>query len=58
MLNRFRQVREDEKKNKLTKAARSEDIQTLASESDTEDGYDGETTEKVKLSLECFYLKV
>uniref|UniRef100_A0A9I9DLE7 Membrane insertase YidC/Oxa/ALB C-terminal domain-containing protein n=1 Tax=Cucumis melo TaxID=3656 RepID=A0A9I9DLE7_CUCME len=40
--------REDEKKNKLSKAARSEDIQTLASESDTEDGYDGETTEKSK----------
>ncbi|XP_050936366.1 inner membrane protein PPF-1, chloroplastic isoform X2 [Cucumis melo] len=50
-----RQLREDEKKNKLSKAARSEDIQTLASESDTEDGYDGETTEKGEDSLEEAY---
>ncbi|XP_038894871.1 inner membrane protein PPF-1, chloroplastic [Benincasa hispida] len=53
--DRFRQLREDEKKNKLSKAARSEDIQTLASESDNEDGYDGETTEKGEDSLEEAY---
>lgn len=53
--DRFRQLREDEKKNKLSKAARSEEIQTLASESDNEDGYDRETIEKGEDSLEEAY---
>lgn len=54
--NRFKQLREDEKKNKLSKAARSAEILTLASESDNEDGYDEETSEKVILNVECFFL--
>lgn len=46
-------MREEDKK-KLSKAARSEDIETSVSESDNEDGYDGETAEKVKLDVERF----
>ncbi|XP_023523035.1 inner membrane protein PPF-1, chloroplastic isoform X2 [Cucurbita pepo subsp. pepo] len=53
--DRFKQLREDEKKNKLSKAARSAEILTLASESDNEDGYDEETSEKGEDSLEEAY---
>lgn len=52
--DRFRQLREEDKK-KLSKAARSEDIETSVSESDNEDGYDGETAEKGEDSLEEAY---
>lgn len=49
MINRFRKLREEEKKNKLSKALSNEEVQTLASTSDSEDGSDEETKDKVKL---------
>ena len=49
-LNRFRQLKEGEKK-KISKASPAEEVQALASESDSDEGSDEETKEKVTLSF-------
>lgn len=50
-LNRFRQLKEEEKKKKISKALPAEEIQALASESDSDEGSDEETKDKVTFSL-------
>lgn len=50
MINRFKQLREDEKKKTVNKALR-DDAQTLASASDSEDRSDDENNDKVKIVL-------
>lgn len=47
MIYRFKQLKEGEKKNKLTKALPVEDVQPLASVSASDDGSDIESDNKV-----------
>lgn len=49
MINRFRQLREEENKKKASKALPDDEVQTPASASDSEDGSDQETNDKVKI---------
>ncbi|KAI5322034.1 hypothetical protein L3X38_031106 [Prunus dulcis] len=52
--SRFRKLREEEKKNKLSKALSNEEVQTLASTSDSEAGSDEETKDKGEEILEAY----
>jgi YidC/Oxa1 family membrane protein insertase len=49
MINRFRQLKEEESKKKVSKALADDEVQTPASASDSEDGSDQETKDKVKI---------
>ncbi|KAK3033949.1 hypothetical protein RJ639_034113 [Escallonia herrerae] len=53
--DRFRQLKEEEKMKKATKALPGEQVQTLASASDSEDGTDEDTNSKGKEVLEEAY---
>lgn len=50
-MNRFRQLKEEEKKKKISKALPAEEVQALASEADSDEGSDEETKDTVSLSL-------
>ncbi|KAF8397512.1 hypothetical protein HHK36_016429 [Tetracentron sinense] len=54
--DRFRQLKEEEKKEKLNKALPSEEFQTLTSTSDSDDGSDEETKDNDKEVLEEAYV--
>ncbi|KAL6341060.1 hypothetical protein AAG906_032175 [Vitis piasezkii] len=54
--DRFRQLKEEEKKKKISKALPAEEIQALASESDSDEGSDEETKDKGDDVLEEAYV--
>lgn len=54
VINRFRQLKEEEKKKTLSKALPAEDVETLASTSDSDDDSEEETKDKVKFNFYFF----
>lgn len=58
VIYRFKQLKEEEKKKKVSKALPVEEVQSLASVSASDDGSDTESDNKVSINLWSFLLKI
>lgn len=58
VIYRFKQLKEEEKKKKVSKALPVEEVQPLASVSASDDGSDTESDNKVSINLWSFLLKI
>ena len=58
VIYRFKQLKEEDKKKKVSKALPVEEVQPLASVSASDDGSDTESDNKVSINLWSFLLKI